>query len=157
LHDRDSEKTEKKKPVDKPVKAFSVYSDRKTMSRTSNLPSQNQGVRRSELSQKRAAESSSTFGSRPAKTFRTAEPALSKASIEALIAQRIDEKLAEKALQDAATGSAPAISAELQRRLDELEHRIEVKEEDGKAQGQYRRALRVARSMLTISQDCNFF
>jgi DNA uptake protein ComE-like DNA-binding protein len=59
---------------------------------------------------------------------------MSKASIEALIAQRIDEKLAEKALQDA-TAPAPALSAELQKRLDELEHRIEAKEEDGKAEG----------------------
>lgn len=124
---------EKKKSADKPVKAFSVYSDR---SRVSNLTSQNQGVRRTELTQKRAAESTSTLGSRPTKTLRT-EPALSKAAIEAMIAQRIDEKLAEKALQDASTAAAPALSAELQRRLDDLEHRIEEKEEDGKAQGQY--------------------
>jgi DNA uptake protein ComE-like DNA-binding protein len=135
--DRD---TEKRKPGDKPVKAFSVYSDaRKSASRMSNLPSQNQGIRRTETN-KRAAESNA-LGSRPSKTSRLGETAsrsnenaMSKASIEALIAQRIDEKLAEKALQDA-TASAPALSAELQKRLDELEHRIEAKEEDGKAEG----------------------
>ncbi|KAF2819813.1 kinesin-domain-containing protein [Ophiobolus disseminans] len=134
---------EKQKKGEKPIKAFSVYSDtRKPASRTSNLPSQNQGVRRAE-GQKRAAEPSSTFASRPAKTFRStdstsrirnAEPTMTKASIEALIAQRIEEKLAEKALQDVGT-APPALSAELQKRLDDLENRIDAKEEDGKSQG----------------------
>ncbi|KAF2195240.1 kinesin family protein-like protein [Zopfia rhizophila CBS 207.26] len=142
LHDRDTGR----KQGEKPVKAFSVYSDaRKAASRISNLPSQNQGIRRTET-HKRSAEPTSAFSSRPPKAFRpsdntsrlrTAAPselALSKASIEALISQRIDEKLAEKALQGA-TATAPALSAELQKRLDDLEHRIEAKEEDGKSQG----------------------
>jgi DNA uptake protein ComE-like DNA-binding protein len=134
---------EKQKKGEKPIKAFSVYSDaRKSSSCVSNVPSQNQGIRRTE-GQKRAAETSNTFASRPAKTFRTAEstararnaePAFTKESIEALIAQKVDEKLAEKALQDAGT-TAPALSAELQRRLEELEHRIDAKEDDGKSQG----------------------
>ncbi|KAF9696624.1 hypothetical protein EKO04_005492 [Ascochyta lentis] len=133
----------KERKGEKPVKAFSVYSDsRKPVSRVSNLTSQNQGVRRTET-QKRAAEPSSTFGSRPTKTLRAVdstsrvrnvEPGMTKESIEALIAQRIDERLAEKALQDAAT-AAPALSDELQRRLDDLEHRIDAKEDDGKSQG----------------------
>ncbi|KAF2746929.1 kinesin family protein-like protein [Sporormia fimetaria CBS 119925] len=131
---------EKKKSGDKPVKAFSVYSDRKTVSRVSNLPSQNQAARRIEPSHKRTADSHSTIASRPTKAARSDagpryEPAMSKASIEALISQRIEEKLAEKALQDAANVTAPALSAELQKRLDDLEQRIEIKEEDGKAQG----------------------
>jgi DNA uptake protein ComE-like DNA-binding protein len=46
----------------------------------------------------------------------------------------VDERLAEKALQDAGT-AAPALSVELQKRLDELEHRIDAHEEDGKSQG----------------------
>lgn len=142
-HNANVPEPEKQKKGEKPVKAFSVYSDsRKPVSRTTNITTQNQGVRRTET-QKRPAESGSTFGSRPAKTFRTAdstsrirnaEPAMTKASIEALIAQRIEEKLAEKALQDAGA-PAPALSAELQKRLDELEHRIDAKEEDGKSQG----------------------
>jgi DNA uptake protein ComE-like DNA-binding protein len=144
LGDRDVEK--EKKPGEKPVKAFSVYSDaRKPTSRASNLPSQNQGVRRTET-HKRPADTVSSFGSRPTKVFRqndntsrsrsavAQEPAMSKESIEALISQRIDEKLAEKALQDA-TAAAPALSAELQRRLDDLEQRIDAKEDDGKSQG----------------------
>jgi hypothetical protein len=142
-HNANVPEPEKQKKGEKPIKAFSVYSDsRKPTSRTTNLTSQTQGIRRTE-GQKRAAEPSSTFGSRPAKTFRTAdnttrirnaEPAMTKASIEALIAQRIEEKLAEKALQDAGV-SAPALSADLQKRLDELEHRIDAQEEDGKSQG----------------------
>lgn len=142
-HNANVPEPEKQKKGEKPIKAFSVYSDsRKPMSRTTNITSQNQGVRRTDT-QKRPADSNTTFGSRPAKTFRTAdstarirnaEPAMTKASIEALIAQRIEEKLAEKALQDAGA-SVPALSAELQKRLDELEHRIDAKEEDGKSQG----------------------
>ena len=133
----------KEKKGEKPAKAFSVYSDsRKPVSRVSNLTSQNQSVRRVET-QKRAADLSSTFGTRPTKTFRAAdstsrvrnvEPGMTKEAIEALIAQRLDERLAEKALQDAAA-AAPALSDELQRRLDDLEHRIDAKDDDGKSQG----------------------
>jgi hypothetical protein len=142
-HNANIPEPEKQKKGEKPIKAFSVYSDtRKSAPRTTNLTSQNQGIRRTD-GQKRAAEPSSTIGARPAKTFRAAdstsrtrnaEPAMTKASIEALIAQRIEEKLAEKALQDAGA-SAPALSADLQKRLDELEHRIDAQEEDGKSQG----------------------
>lgn len=134
--------SDKQKKGEKPTKAFSVYSDsRKAAPRVSNT-TQNQGIRRAEAP-KRAAEPSNTFASRPTKTFRAAdnalrirpnELALTKETIEALIAQKVDERLAEKALQDA-TNSAPALSAELQKRLDELEQRLEVKEEDGKSQG----------------------
>lgn len=135
--------TGKEKKGEKPVKAFSVYSDsRKPVSRVTNLTSQNQGVRRTDT-QKRTAETSSGYGTRPAKTFRaadstarsrTVEAGMTKEAIEALIAQRLDERLAEKALQDAAV-AAPAISDELQKRLDDLEQRIDAKEDDGKSQG----------------------
>ncbi|KAF3010988.1 hypothetical protein E8E13_010624 [Curvularia kusanoi] len=134
--------TGKEKKGEKPVKAFSVYSDsRKPVSRVSTLNSQNQAVRRTEA-QKRAADASSA-GTRPTKTFRaadstararTVEAGMTKEAIEALIAQRLDERLAEKALQDAAA-AAPAISDELQKRLDDLEQRIDAKEDDGKSQG----------------------
>ncbi|KAF2739433.1 kinesin-domain-containing protein [Polyplosphaeria fusca] len=133
LYDREGGK---KKGTEKPAKAFAVYSDNKqSVSRPSNITLQNQGVRRAVVNaHKRPAESSSTFGSRPTKTHRPAETTMTKASIEALIAQRIDEKLAEKALQDAATAT-PALSAELQKRLDELEQRIDAKDDDGKSPG----------------------
>ncbi|CAE6997104.1 hypothetical protein PTNB73_04272 [Pyrenophora teres f. teres] len=132
-----------KKKGEKPIKAFSVYSDtRKPAPRVPNT-AQNTGIRRAEPPKRAAEPSSSTFGLRPTKTYRAAdntsripgrELVLTKESIEALIAQKVDERLAEKALQDAGT-TAPALSAELQKRLDELEHRIDAKEEDGKSQG----------------------
>ncbi|KAI0626205.1 Kinesin-like protein [Pyrenophora tritici-repentis] len=132
-----------KKKGEKPVKAFSVYSDtRKPAPRVPNT-TQNTGIRRAEPPKRAAEPSSSTFGLRPTKTYRAAdntsripgrEPVLTKASIEALIAQKVDERLAEKALQDAGN-TAPALPAELQKRLDELEHRINATEEDGKSQG----------------------
>lgn len=135
---------------DKPVKAFSVYSDsRKLSARSSNLPTQNQSIRRTET-HKRTADSSSTISSRPSKTLRpgdnssrsssnvrsnaSSEPVLSKESIEALIAQRIDERLAEKALQES-SAPAPSLSVDLQKRLDNLEQRIEAKEDGGRAEG----------------------
>ncbi|KAF2711753.1 P-loop containing nucleoside triphosphate hydrolase protein [Pleomassaria siparia CBS 279.74] len=142
LHDRGEAEKKKKTAGEKPVKAFSVYSDtRKPSSHTSNITAQNQAVRRVETN-KRAADTGSMLA-RPSKTFRSTdstarhrspESVLSKEAIEALIAQRIDEKLAEKALQDAAV-AAPALSEELQRRLDDLEHRIDAKDGDEKSQG----------------------
>ncbi|KAF2445585.1 kinesin family protein-like protein [Karstenula rhodostoma CBS 690.94] len=141
-HNANIQEVEKKKQGQKPNKAFSVYSDsRKPGMRASNLPAQNQGVRRLDT-HKRAAESSAS-ASRPIKTYRSAdntsrarpsENAMTKESIEAMISQRIDEKLAEKALQDAAV-AAPALSAELQRRLDDLEQRVEARDDDKSGPG----------------------
>jgi hypothetical protein len=128
-----------RKTGDKPAKEFSVYSDRNSGGRSSNMPYQNQSIRRTEP-HKRPADSTS-FSSRLNKAARPnvsrsapSEPGLSKASIEALIAQRIDEKLAEKALQETAN-AAPALPDDLQRRLDDLEQRIEAKEDGGRGEG----------------------
>lgn len=136
-HNANIQETDKKKQGQKPNKAFSVYSDsRKPGARGSNLPTQHQTIRRLDT-HKRSADST-VPSSRPAKTYRSAdntsrarlvENAMTKESIEAMISQRIDEKLAEKALQDAAV-SAPALSAELQRRLDDLEQRVDAREDD---------------------------
>ncbi|KAL1595017.1 hypothetical protein SLS60_009701 [Paraconiothyrium brasiliense] len=141
-HNANIQEVEKKMQGQKPNKAFSVYSDsRKPSMRGSNLPNQNQTVRRSDT-HKRAAESSAST-CRPTKTYRSTdsvsrargfESTMTKESIEAMISQRIDEKLAEKALQDAAV-SAPALSAELQRRLDDLEQRVEARDDDKSGPG----------------------
>ncbi|CAI6334988.1 unnamed protein product [Periconia digitata] len=129
-----------KKPGLKPVKAFSVYSDTRKPAQRAPQPSQNQGLRRDV--NKRPADTSATTN-RPSKMYKSADTtsrmrnagvAMTKESIDALISQRIEEKLAEKALQDAGT-AAPALSAELQKRLDDLEHRIDAKDDDGKGQG----------------------
>lgn len=141
-HNANKQDIDRKTQGIKPIKAFSVYSDtRKPAPRTSNLAIQNQGLRRTEA-HKRPAEPNSVT-SRPPKMYRSTDhtsrvrstdAGLTKESIEALISQRIDEKLAEKALQDAAV-AAPALSAELQRRLDDLEHRIDARDDDEKGQG----------------------
>ena len=141
-HNANIPEVDKKKQGQKPNKAFSVYSDtRKPGARTSNLPSQNQGVRRTDA-HKRPAESSIPT-SRPTKTYRTAdntsrarqiESGMTKEAIEAMISQRIDEKLAEKALQDTAV-AAPALSAELQKRLNDLEQRVEARDDDKSGPG----------------------
>ncbi|KAL5465683.1 hypothetical protein PMIN07_003929 [Paraphaeosphaeria minitans] len=141
-HNANIQEVDKKKQGTKPNKAFSVFSDsRKPGVRGSNLPVQNQGVRRLDT-HKRAAESSAP-ASRPTKTYRSAddasrarslENAMTKESIEAMISQRIDEKLAERALQDAAV-TTPALSAELQRRLDDLEQRVEARDDDKSGPG----------------------
>jgi DNA uptake protein ComE-like DNA-binding protein len=141
-HNANIQEVDKKKQGQKPNKAFSVYSDsRKPGMRGSNLGVQNPVVRRLDT-HKRAAESGVPM-SRPAKTSRTADNtsrtrpfdnAMTKESIEAMISQRIDEKLAEKALQDAAV-AAPALSAELQRRLDDLEQRVEARDDDKSGPG----------------------
>lgn len=140
-HNVNIAEVDKKKQGQKPNKAFSVYSDtRKPGSRISNLPSQNQGVRRIDP-HKRPAESSIPT-SRPTKTYRATEntsrarqveTGMTKEAIEAMISQRIDEKLAEKALQD--TTTAPALSAELQKRFDDLEQRVEARDDDKSGPG----------------------
>ena len=138
-HNANKQETDPKKQSAKPVKAFSVYSDaRKVAARTSNPLAQHQGLRKAEP-HKRPAEAN-VPAPRPSKRpadhasrMRTTEPTFTKESIDALISQRIDEKLAERALQDA--GNAPALSTELQKRLDDLEHRIDAKEDDEKGQG----------------------
>ena len=142
------------------MKAFSVYSDAKkpVAPRTSNLPQQNQGIRRTDT-HKRAADS--TFGSRPSKSFRSGEPAskhqdpgMSLASIEALVearvAQCVKDHLAGKALQDA-SAPVPAISAELQKRLDDLENRIEAQEDEGKSPGKKHDRIRIDRIAYSFS------
>lgn len=141
-HNANIQEVDKKKAAQKPNKAFSVYSEtRKPASRVSNLPSQNQGVRRQDTHKRPADSTTSTH--RPTKTYRAtdntsrarqADTGLTKEAIEALISQRIDEKLAEKALQDT-TSTAPALSAELQRRLDDLEQRVEARDDDKSGPG----------------------
>jgi len=140
-HNANVQEADRKKQGQKPVKAFSVYSDsRKPSSRSSNLPLQTQSLRRQEP-HKRSADTN-VPRSRSSKAYRCGETAMrarnqeamTKESIEALISRRIDEKLAEKALQDTAI-SAPALSVELQKRLDDLEQRIDAREDDDSGPG----------------------
>jgi DNA uptake protein ComE-like DNA-binding protein len=113
-------------PPKKPVKSFSVYSDRarpQPRSTGASVPRP--------ATQKRGHDPSFTGSSRPVKTFCTYEPSkngLSKAEIEALIDRRVDEKIAEKALSEKVK-PAEALPNELQTRLDALEQRVAEKED----------------------------
>jgi DNA uptake protein ComE-like DNA-binding protein len=112
-------------PAKKPVKSFSVYSDKsKTQSRPSNI-----SVPRS-TTQKRGPDSSFPNSTRPIKTFRAeaSRAGLSKADIEALIDRKVDEKIAEQALKEKVK-PAEELPHELQNRLDALEQRVAEKED----------------------------
>ena len=114
---------------DKPIKAFSVYSDKgrsgERVALTSQVPTA--------AGQKRSLDVSSSM-MRPSKTMRPSgfaraiEHGLSKAEIEDIIKRRIDQKIAEKALSDNVT-PAEALNADLQKRLTSLEQRAAEKED----------------------------
>ena len=116
---------------DKPVKAFSVYTDKRRSGE--QPPSYN--VSGLSTGQKRPLEaSSSSTSTRPLKAMRPSgynrpiEPVLSKADIEALIEKRIDAKIAEKALSEQVK-PVEALNADLQARLTSLEQRVAEKED----------------------------
>jgi DNA uptake protein ComE-like DNA-binding protein len=107
----------------KPVKSFAVYSDKSRPSMRPSAPLSSV----SRPTQKRSLDPSYPMSARPMKAARP-NPGLSKAEIEAMIDQRVNEKIAEKALNETAK-PAPALSGDLQRRLDALEQRVADKED----------------------------
>jgi len=116
---------------DKPIKAFSVYSDKTRSGERVTLTSQVPNG----AGQKRSLDvSSSSTMMRPSKTMRpsgfgrTIEHGLSKAEIEEMIERRIDQKIAEKALSEK-VAPAEALNADLQKRLTSLEQRVAEKED----------------------------
>lgn len=118
-----------KKAAEKPPKAFSVYSDRK--SRPSQLPQNN----------KRPAE---TMNARPSKmvrpntaTSKPSAPELSAAKIEEMVEAKVSEILAKRALdQPAPVVQVDSISETVQKRLDALEKKIDGGSyENAKAEG----------------------
>lgn len=130
---------DKQSKAEKSIKAFSVYADKRRRSHEkSDVP---MSVQRSS---KRPLENSHA-SSRPSKVMRPSETTLcrskapsagmSKADIEDMISRRIDEKLAEKALE-ASSKQADALPADLQKRLDMLEQRVAGQQEgDSRAEG----------------------
>jgi DNA uptake protein ComE-like DNA-binding protein len=113
-------------PQKKPVKSFSVYSDKSKI----QVRQSGDSVARS-TTQKRIQDSSFTSSSRPAKTFRAYENlrnGLSKAEIEAMIDRKVNEKIAEKALNEKVK-PVDALPGDLQTRLDALEQRVAEKED----------------------------
>lgn len=129
------------KAGDKPLKAFSVYSD-KNRPRGPNPAAQNRPAQKTSPL-KRAAESAIVSSSRPAKqmrpttTFIRREPDahLTKATIESLVEQKVSEILASRVRQQNSesgpqnpTSTPKGISEEVQRRLDSIEQRLEGQE-----------------------------
>lgn len=131
------EQAEKDK-VEKPVKAFSVYSDKpKTaaISRPGHLSGQ--GHPRTAEAQKRTSSEAVPTINRPSKLLKStvaARPeAMSQKSIEELIERKVAEKLAEQALSTKLPAGTE-ISPDVQARLIALERRV-IDQESARAEG----------------------
>ncbi|KAI3325766.1 kinesin-II 95 kDa subunit [Xylariaceae sp. AK1471] len=120
------------KPMDRPVKAFSVYTDKLKPVPTSRPA--NTAVKRSPKPHKRASDSDG--GSRPSKITRPelvrpaavsrqlkpSQPSISADQIEAMVEKKVSEILAART-QSAAP--APKLNDEVKKRLEALERRID--------------------------------
>ncbi|KAI3396066.1 hypothetical protein diail_483 [Diaporthe ilicicola] len=145
------EKAEKEKAREKPLKAFSVFVDRKTAvaaAVTATMSSQP----RNALSSKRKSDSVDATGrpskiirpatvTRPQSTSTSQSLTMSAAQIEEMVERKVQEILASRATTESqqqeehAPAVVPAASAEIseavQRRLDALERRIEDTQGEG--------------------------
>lgn len=122
------------KSGDKPMKAFSVYSDKSTAgprsSNSTSLARQN--------STKRPSDSS--ISSRPTKMVRpnlsARAPEISAAKIEEMVERKVAEILASKSLNQPASAPTNDISEAVQRRLEALEKKVENgPQEDARTEG----------------------
>lgn len=118
---------------DKPMKAFSVYSDRTSGPRSSNTApiARHNSVKR---------PSDSNINSRPTKIVRpntsTRAPEISAAKIEEMVERKVAEILASKTLNQTAPPPANDISDAVQRRLEALEKKVENgAQEDARTEG----------------------
>lgn len=144
--------------TDKPVKAFSVFAERANKRASTDLAP-------GSLKRMSGSMTSQPLLSRTAKVQRTesvtrpsfaqgsrlphhqrlgsvaAEPTLSRAGIEALVQRMVDEKLANRAMNEPIAAVPTVLSEEVQRRLEALEQRVEAKTaahnaaDDGRAEG----------------------
>lgn len=126
------------KQADRPSKAFSVYSDRVRASTASSRTLRMEPGRRSSP-RKRPSDSCSSNVARPSKrrspipTSKT-QTVMSKEAIEDIIERKVSDILAARALDQPSAFPMPEISEEVQRRLEQLEQRIECKD-NGREQG----------------------
>lgn len=128
------------KGSEKPLKAFSVYTDKIKTSRPQPSTEASQPFRTANSTNKRPSDSS--VSTRPTKVTRsnmaTARTAaeLSAAKIEELIERKVSEALANQALTKSGASAPTEISEAVQRRLEALERRIENGEaEEARAEG----------------------
>ena len=125
-------------PGDKPLKAFSVFSDRPRSSENSN-PQALAPLKRSPL--KRSFGHTSPESFHPSKRrsppkIARAQPQLSQATLEDIIEKKVSHILAARALDHTAIASQPEISEEVQKRLQLLEQKVEDKgKNDEREQG----------------------
>ena len=140
LHSQHSHLREATVNVAKPARQFSVYSDKTRPSgRTSSLANTNARSSTNPMKSPKRTSSEAFPGlGRPAKytkpngmssLARAPAPGLSKDAIEALIERKVNEALAERADQTTMSNPEP-ISDEVQRRLHELEKRIDGQENE---------------------------
>ncbi|KAH8903340.1 kinesin-domain-containing protein [Coniochaeta sp. PMI_546] len=143
---------------DKPVKAFSVYTDRaKPPARTTIAPNTAQPRRSASTTANKRPSDSASATERPSKLAKPthtslarpqAQPqsetlSISAAQIEAMVERKVSEILASRAAAQPAPAppSEPSqpesshISVEVARRLEALERRIETSESDSKSEG----------------------
>ncbi|OMP81507.1 Kinesin-like protein KIF22 [Diplodia seriata] len=124
------------KKIDKPAKAFSVYSDKHKSVKsapTARSDPLKRGATHPTLSSK------VTKPARPVHSSGYGKPtplptSLSQEAIEALIERRLEEKLAERALHESSTIQTQDVSEAVRQRLEALEERV-GKTEDGRAEG----------------------
>ena len=121
------------KAGDKPMKAFSVYSDRTKPTKPATTVTRTNSKRLSD-----GARPSRT--ARPALSSRAPAPELSTAKIEEMVERKVSEILASRAAQTAPAPIPAAVSDEVQRRLDALERKIE--ESNGAAEDARNEGLR---------------
>ncbi|KAI4165065.1 MAG: hypothetical protein LQ342_001342 [Letrouitia transgressa] len=122
----------------KPMKAFSVYTDK---SRVSNALVQEpqSNLKRCSLSSKRPSQGDLSRECRPAKRRsinqeREPRPLMSKAAIEDIIEKKVTDILAARTMDQNSTASLTKITGEVRRRLELLEQKIEG-QDDWREQG----------------------
>lgn len=123
------------KPGDKQTKSFSVYSDQSQQPNKTARPARTNAPK---FSPPRKRPSDSIASSMPPHPKRRSSGRLqhnlhlsmSKRVIEDMIEKKVNDLLGARALDQHATAPQPAISEEVQRRLDLLEQRIDGKDDE---------------------------
>lgn len=133
---------------DKPAKAFSVYSDKGRAAAAA--------LQKTNSTRKRPSDSISS--SRPNKIVRPIPAAtrgeMSAANIEEMIERKVQEALANRALDQPATSAPLDISEVVQRRLEALEKRVEDGESDD-VRGEGLRFLLMAKQHKARGEDAS--
>lgn len=125
------------KQVNKPPKAFSVFSDN-TRQDSSDRHARNELPRRSSPLKRPSDAYSSSIAHPPKRRSPNRiirpQPPISRETIEDIIERKVSDILASRALDQTLLAPVREISEEVQRRLEKLEQKIEGKD-DGREQG----------------------